>query len=110
MGGHSERCNKNTPEIRAQPEKGINLLKWPEKFQSEEAHVPGCFLPADLGCDRGRLFWYEARRRRGGGRYSQMDNLIGLENVRRSNTGARSPNIQCLGEFNELDARRIRST
>ncbi len=78
MVGHPERCNENTPEIRTKPGKSINLLKWPEKFQSEQAHVPGCLLPADLGRNRGRLVRHQARRGRGGRRYGQMDNLIGL--------------------------------
>jgi hypothetical protein len=31
--------------------------------------------------------------------------LIGLQDVRRRNAGARSPNIERLGKFDELDAR-----
>jgi hypothetical protein len=38
-----------------------------------------------------------------------MDNLIGLQNVRRCNAGACGANIERLGKFDELDARRVRS-
>ncbi len=60
LDGPPGRCNKNTPRIRGKPGNGINLLKWPEKFQSEEAHVPCRFLAADLGRNRRRLVWYKA--------------------------------------------------
>ncbi len=54
------RCNENTPLTGAPPGKSINLLKWPEKFQPEETHVPGRFLAEDP-CGNGRsLVRYEA--------------------------------------------------
>ena len=43
----------------ASPEKSINLLKWPEEFQPEEAHIPCGFLAEDLGSNRGSLIGHE---------------------------------------------------
>ncbi len=39
-----------------------------------------------------------------------MDNLIELKNVGRCNTSPSGPNVERFREFDELDARRIRST
>jgi hypothetical protein len=32
--------HEDTPALRQKPGKGTNLLKWPEKFQPEKAHIP----------------------------------------------------------------------
>lgn len=58
--GSLRRCNENTPKPLATPGKSINLLKRPEKFQSEEAHVPCQILAKNPCYDGGRLVGYKA--------------------------------------------------
>ena len=70
------------------PGNGRNLLKWPEKFQPEETHIPRNLLPEDPGGDGRGFVGHQAGRsgrRRGHG---QVDRLIRAQQVSRGNTSA----------------------
>jgi hypothetical protein len=86
---------------------GRNLLKWPEKFQPEQAQVSGRFLAEDPSGDRGRFVGHQARGGRGGCRNREIHDLVRPENVGGSNTGAGGTDVQGLGEFDELDTGSI---
>ena len=79
-----------------------------EKGKAKQAHIPGGILADDLRCDGRGLTGYEAGRGRRRSWDSEIDNLIGAQNVGRSDTSTDGADIEGFGEFNEFGARSIR--
>jgi len=96
--------------LGSMPENGRNLLKWPEKFQSEQPHIAGNILAQHLGRDRRGLVRHQAGRNWGRRRNCKVHDLVGAQDMRRSDACPCRANVQGLGQFDELDTRTIRAT
>jgi hypothetical protein len=87
----------------------INLLKWPEKFQSEQTDIAQIVLPEHLGSDGRSFAWNHAGRGRRRGRDGKMYDLVRPKNMCARNTRARGADVQRFCELNEVDTRRVRT-
>lgn len=80
-----------------------------EKRQPEKAHITGQVLAENLSRNRGSLARHEAGRGGGGSGNRKINDLIRAKEVGGRDASPRSADVQGLGEFDELGARRVRS-
>ena len=78
-----------------------------KEFQPEKAQVASGFLTEDASRDRGSFIRNQASGRRRGGRNGQLDNLLGLKDMRGSDAGSTGANVKGLGELNKFDAQCV---
>ena len=93
---------------RALPENGRNLLKWPEKFQSEQPHIAGYILSQHFGRYRWSFIGHKAGRYRGRCRNRKVYDLVGTQRLRRSDACPYRAYVQGFGQFDEFHTRTIR--
>ena len=88
----------------------MQLLKWSQKFQAEQANIAGDRLSKDFGRDWRGLVRNDTRRGWRRRRYGYADHLIGPEKMCRGDTRACGTDVERLGQFDELNAGRIDAT